>query len=232
MRWAALVVALVAGTLFAVAALATPDAMVTAGEPAPGGSVTAASQPIGDSRTVRMDVTGGLGKTTVVAEGGARTNARGQAVAACWFAGPESIPIKNARVKRILATDPDIQRVYRNLDARDALLFCMELVAAMGANLALDPRAAASAAGCRATPLAFRLKGRKGSRTLTLIRPRRGPRTHYTCTTVAGGIALTARARRGATLRRAVGRSVGLGVYKAPDGPPSSGELAFRFRLG
>jgi hypothetical protein len=213
--------------------LAATNATVTSNEPQPGGTINASTQPIGSSGKVQVVVKGGLAKTTLVAEGGLERSgsAQGSAVAACWLAGPGAIPVTNARVKSILENDPDIQQSYDGASRNPqlTLALCMSLVAAVGENLANERRAVTAATGCSLKPLKLRFRRRNGATVATLAK-KTGLDTRYSCSKVRGGLKLTARGG-GKPLSGEVGSTIGLGLYKTTDGPPSSGKLTFKFGL-
>lgn len=215
-------------------ALASPDETVTFNEPQPGGTITAASQPINDAKKVIVGVKGDLAKTTVVVDGGAH-KAAGDAVAACWLAGPGAIPVNNKRIKDILENDPDIQAAHRNASPQLAIRLCMELVAVVGTHLTQrpqqPPRAVAAGSRCQATPINLRFTRRDGKKVVTLAKRKAGPKVRYRCRTVAGGIDLTATDTRGRALSGSLGPKLDVGLYKTTDGPPSSGRMSLRYRL-
>lgn len=211
---------------FAAVAFASPDETVSFSEPQPGGTVNAASQPIGGAKKVIVGVQGDLAKTTVAVDGGFR-KAAGEAVAACWLAGPEAIPVKSEKVKEALRSR-FLQVLMEDAGPEDSINICMVIVRAIAEQLARSPDRAVAAAGrCRATPLNFRL----GSKGVTLARPKAGPKTRYSCANTAGGINLTARDARGRPLRRALGPKLDVGLYKSTDGPPSNEKMSLRYRL-
>jgi hypothetical protein len=209
-------------------ALASPDETVTFNEPQPGGTITAASQSINSSKKVIVGVKGDLEKTTVVVEGGTRGKAVGDAVAACWLAGPGAIPVKNARIKNLLETDDEIQETYQSLGPEEAVSFCMAIVSKLAENLGPPPtRAVASASRCQASPIVLRF----GADGPSVAKRKAGPRTRYRCRMVPGGIDLTATDARGRPLRKALGAKLDVGLYKSTDGPPSNGKMSLRYRL-
>lgn len=216
-------------------ALASPDESVTTNEPQPGGTIKADSQPIGSVGKVIVGVAGGLGKTTVGVEGGVKISKEtGEAVAACWLAGPGAIPVTSKRIKDILNNDPDIHDAFEAADPKEALVFCMLLVRTVAENLVAKGRRSAvgarsAASGCKVKPLNLRFTRRNGNKVVTLAKTR--PTTRYSCAKAKGGISLTARAPKGRKLSRELGPKLGVGLYKSTDGPPSSGKLTLRYRL-
>jgi hypothetical protein len=178
-----------------------------------------------------VTVAGGLGKTTVAVEGGKKSISKetGEAVAACWLAGPGAIPVTSARVKDLLDNDPDVQDIFDTADPDEALAFCMFLVRTVAEKLAGPPGGRTAASGCKAKPINLRFTRRNGKKVVTLAKKR--PTTRVTCTKVKGGITLRARRTNGKPLRREVGSKLGVALYKSTDGPPSSGKLTLRYRL-
>jgi hypothetical protein len=232
-RRLAVLSALLLVSLSAVA-LASPDESVTTNEPQPGGTIKADSQPIGSAGKVIVGVAGRLGKTTVGVEGGVKINKEtGDAVAACWLAGPGAIPVTNKRIKDILNNDPDIRDAFEAADAKEAVVFCMLLVKTVAENLVNGSRSAvgaqSAASGCSVKPLNLRFTRRNGKKVVTLTKTR--PTTRYSCAKAKGGISLTARAPKGRKLSRELGSKLGVGLYKSTDGLPSSGKLTLRYRL-
>lgn len=222
---------LVAVAAFTAVAVASKDETVSFNEPQPGGTITAASQSINDAKKVIVGVQGDLTKTAVVVDGGTKQTAQGDAVAACFLAGPGAIPVNNARIRDILQNDSDIQEGFQELDAHQAVLFCMAIVAKVAANLVDPQRAVAAGARCAAKPLVLRIAGSGAARRVTLAKRKAGPKTRYRCRTVAGGIDLTASDSRGRPLRGALGPKLDVGLYKSTDGPPSDGRMSLRYRL-
>jgi hypothetical protein len=225
---------LAAAASFTAVALASNDETITASEPQPGGTLSGASQSIGGSKGATVSVTGDLRDTTVVLEGGARVSKqsadRGNAVAACWLAGPQAIKVKNDKVREWLASD-DVRDLLREKPgAGDVLIACMSLVKFIANRIGDEPSGRA-AAGCQAAPVNLRFRRRNGRTVLSLATQRQGPTTRYRCKKVAGGIAMSARDKNGKPLKGALGAKLDFGLYKTTKGPPSAGKLKLRFQL-
>lgn len=214
-------------------ALASNNESVTFNEPQPGGTLNGASQSITAAHEAIVGVKGDLDKTTVVVEGGIKKHADtvGNAVAACWLAGPGAIPVDNAGLRDLLANDTEINEIYDDLQPDQVVFFCMAIVRTLAEKLVHPDRAVRSAPRCTAKPLSFRIEP-KGKRTtpklVTAAKAR--PKTRYTCSKVKGGIKLRARAK-GKPLAGELGPKLDYGMYKSTDGPPSNGKMTMSFRL-
>ena len=225
---------LAGGSIVSAAALASKDETIAFPEPQPGGTVSGASQDIGTSKGMTVTAKGDLRGTTVATEGGVKgkwSETAGNAVAACWLAGPQAVTVNHEKVREWLRSD-DLQDFAReeSVDPYKMLNFCVALVTFIGERLSDTPSARASAA-CRATPVNLRFRRRDGRTVLTQAKRRQGPNTRFSCRTVNGGIALTARDRKGRPLKRSLGSKLDYKLYKTTKGPPSDGKLSLRFQL-
>lgn len=168
--------------------------------------------------------TGTLAGTTIVGEG-ERSNATatGELVAACWLAGPDTLPITNASLKKRIAEGIPQFETY---GPQEALIACMKLVT----EIVRYPRGISSASACRTTKR-LAVNYRKGRIVSVTVAPKApAGAVRYTCSATGGVIKLgvTAAGAKGG-LRGAIGPKLDVGVVRSAKAPRRTAKLTLRF---
>ena len=225
----------------------------TVPEPQPGGAVEIASpQPLpacpGSSfrapaavrATCAVDLTvrssgGDLKGTTVVGEDDlvvANVNRPGEAVAACWLAGPDALTYTNKDIASALKNPALIAKINR-LDPDEALLLCMYLVLEEGrrhmSRHVSSVSAAAATCPVRRFTLAVHVKNKRLSDPRLVKSPPTATSVRYTCKLSGGTMAVHVSTTGKAGLRGALGTKLDLGVVRSQTAPKRAGKLTFSF---
>lgn len=229
---------------------------VTVSEPAPGQSVSVVSpdQLPRNGGTVKVGVTnssGDLNDTTVVGEGEVKKIPRqiGEAIAACWFIGPDAFEITGKADNLVVHTDVGVlplkklirgsQELFKNADATFALDICLSLGRRIAQSYeessTTQERLAAETAGsgCRVKRVALNVSSRNGRVTRVRLsetqgRPASAPR--YSCTsTAAGELDMTVTHGRNTSLRDSLGKKLNLGAVRQANAVTRDATLTFGF---
>ncbi len=177
---------------------------------------------------------GSLAGTTIVGKGSVKDEkaTRGERVAACWLLGPDSVFPDKESLERALR-DPTIQKEWAEAEKEPhrALELCVFLVDELITNRvtrASMVRTSAASSGCAQQVV---IRG-KNKRKLEPGKPKDLPKTavKYNCAETAdGGAQITAKSSNKKGLRGELGKSLDLGVVRAPDAPATDATLTFGF---
>jgi hypothetical protein len=208
--------------------------------PAPGETTLVSSPqnvPEG-TRTGTLEVTSSDGQTprgAIAVESDTQRRARvtGEAVAACWLLGPGVVKISNASLAKKINSQRFLDK-WNQLDAQGAFRICMLIVALADADDSDGvPVAQTTASSCKARPLTFTLKRRRGKTTSIKLSTKKPSKSHvrYTCTASSGKLTITAKREAKGGLRKAIGKHLDAAAYRSPNAPPTDAKLAYRFKF-
>lgn len=219
-----------------------PDGTATVG--APGllrAGATSASTGIGSAA--------GFGDTTIVAQAGetpAQTRRRriGEAVVACWLLGLPDAPGVNApggqglqelkiEINTFIDENATSRRLAKSNEALFHLYFFIGFVRAMAREQA-ESAGPASAAGCRSSRVALRVRRDRAGRVAKITASRAKPAftaARYSCVLLDDRTMIVRAARRKGPLVAQIGRNLRFGIHRAPTAAPALGTLRFGFGL-
>ena len=219
-----------------------PDGTATVGSPGLlRAGATAAATGIGSAA--------GFGGTTIVAQAAetpaqARRRRVGEAVVACWLLGLPDAPGVNApggqgllelkvEINKFIDENATSRRLAKSNEALFHLYFCIGFVRAMAREQA-EQAGPASAAGCRSSRVALRVRRDRAGRIATITASRAKPSStavRYSCALLDDATMIVRARRSRGSLAAQVGRNIRFGVHRAPTAAPAAGRLRFEFGL-
>ncbi len=206
--------------------------------PSPGESATVKGPLAAGASTAAVGVSssaGNLEGTTIVGEGSQKFSDKiGAAVATCWLVGPKAldVPPRSSLSGALDKTQDNFVKPLKELekDPEIWLQVCKFLVAELY-DLDRSGRLPAAASGC-AQQIVISATEKRGKVQFKPGKSKDLPKTavKYGCAETAGGGAeITAKSSNKKGLRAELGKTLDLGVVRAPDAAPSDATLTFGF---